>query len=58
MVSTGGESISKKIVLIGDTAVGKTCIFNRIIADEYTEDGITTLSAYYRTRMFEVPGYT
>ena len=51
------EAINKKVVLIGDTAVGKTCIFNRIISDQYTEDGITTMSAYFRTRIFDVPGY-
>ena len=57
MVSSS-ETISKKVVLIGDSQVGKTSIFSRVISDEYIEDNITTMSAYFRTKLFTVPGYS
>ena len=52
------ESIQKKVVLLGNTAVGKTSIFNRIINDSYIEDGVSNTSAYYRSKIMEVPGYS
>ena len=53
----GGASkapiISKKVVLLGATAVGKTSIFNRIQNNEYIEDNITTMAAIFRPKMLD-----
>jgi small GTP-binding protein len=43
-------------VLLGNTAVGKTSIFNRIINDSYIQDGVSNTSAYYRSKVMDVPG--
>ena len=45
------------MVLLGNTAVGKTSIFNRGINDAYIEDGVSSTSAYFRSKMIKVPGY-
>ena len=42
-------------MLLGNTAVGKTSIFNRVINDSYIADGISNTSAYYRSRVLDVP---
>jgi small GTP-binding protein len=44
------------VVLLGNTAVGKTSIFNRVINDTYIRDGVSNTSAYYRSKVMEVPG--
>ena len=41
--------VQKKVVLIGNTSVGKTSIFNRVISDQYIESGVSTYSAYFRS---------
>jgi len=43
--------------LLGNTAVGKTSIFNRVINENYIEDGVSNTSAYYRSKILEVPGH-
>ena len=45
--------ISKKVVLLGATAVGKTSIFNRIQNNEYIEDNITTMAAVFRPKIID-----
>ena len=44
-------------MLLGNTAVGKTSIFNRVINDSYIEDGVSNTSAYYRSKVMQVPGH-
>lgn len=51
------DFVQKKVVLLGNTAVGKTSIFNRVINDNYIEDGVSNTSAYYRSKVLEVPGH-
>lgn len=51
------EPIQKKVVLLGNTAVGKTSIFNRVISDTYIEEGLSTNQACYRNKIMKVPGY-
>ena len=51
------EPIQKKVVLLGNTSVGKTSIFNRIINDTYIEEGVSTTSSYYRSTTMTVPGF-
>ena len=52
------ELKQKKVVLLGNSAVGKTSIFNRVINDTYIQDGVSTTSAYYRSKIIEVPDST
>ena len=42
-------------MLLGATAVGKTSIFNRIQQNEYIEENVTTMAAYFRPKLIEVP---
>ena len=51
------EPIQKKVVLLGNTAVGKTSIFNRVISDTYIEEGLSTNQACYRNKIIKVQGY-
>lgn len=48
-------TISKKVVLLGATAVGKTSIFNRIHSNEYIEENVTTMAAYFRPKTIDFP---
>ena len=36
-----------KIVIIGDSGVGKTCIINRLIKDSYNEQSCSTIGAAF-----------
>ena len=47
--------IKSKIVLLGATAVGKTSIFNRIQTNDYIEDNVTTMAAYFRPKTVDFP---
>ncbi len=51
------KPIDVKAVLLGDTSVGKTSIFNQIINHTFIEEGISSTSAYFRPKFLEVPGY-
>ena len=50
--------IQKKVVLMGNTAVGKTSIFNQIISNTFVEDGVSSTAAVYRAKVMEVPNFT
>ena len=43
-----GES-NKKVVILGDTGVGKTSILVRYAYDEFDPDSMPTLGASYKT---------
>ena len=42
---------SCKVVLIGESGVGKTCIINRFINDTFEEGGISTTGASYADKL-------
>ena len=42
--------IMKKVVLLGNSEVGKTSIFNRVISGNYFEEGVPSSSAYFRSK--------
>ena len=50
-------TLTKKVVLLGATAVGKTSIFNRIQQNEYIEENVTTMAAYFRPKTIEFPEF-
>ena len=53
---TDDETKSCKVVLLGESGVGKTCIINRFINDAFEETGISTTGASYADKIihFEV----
>lgn len=47
---------SMKVLLLGDSAVGKTCLVNRYIQDTFSQEFITTIGIDYRVKMLEADG--
>ena len=48
------EKITYKMIIIGDSAVGKTCIFKKIISGTFTEKSISTIGMDRRTLSFNI----
>lgn len=50
-----GNAISCKVVMLGESGVGKTCIINRYINDTFNPESMTTSGASYasKTMYFE-----
>ena len=48
------EKITYKIILIGDSAVGKTCIFKKIVSGVFNEKSISTIGMDRRTLTFTI----
>ena len=46
-----GEERFVKIILLGEPGVGKTCIINRYINNEYTEDSPSTYGSSFTTKV-------
>ena len=47
MQNSNGEGIEVKIILLGESGVGKTCIINRYINNEYYSDNPSTLGSSF-----------
>ena len=45
-----------KVVLIGESGVGKTCIINQFINNEYNDDTKPTMTYQFCQKTFEFPG--
>ena len=45
-----------KVILLGESGVGKTCIINQFINGKFDEKLLTTLSAQFCRKKFEFPG--
>ena len=43
----GSDNITCKVVLVGDTGVGKTCIIQRYVNNKYSDDTVSTHSSTY-----------
>ena len=41
--SEENEAITYKIILIGDSSVGKTCLFRKLTTGKYSEKNISTI---------------
>ena len=49
------SDIAKKIVLIGDSGVGKTCIISRFVSGDYNKNMNSTDGASYATKKLVLP---
>ena len=49
------EVITYKIILLGDSSVGKTCLFKKLTQDIYTEKIISTIGMDRKSIQFMVP---
>lgn len=45
-----------KVLLIGDSGVGKSCLLLRFVDNTYTEDFITTIGSDFKSRVIDVNG--
>ena len=50
-------SISKKIVIIGDSGVGKTSIFTRQFYDKFQPELLASMGASFKTTNIEIPAH-
>ena len=48
-----GNNITCKVVLVGDMGVGKTCIIQRYVKNEYNDNTETTLTSTYSYKTLE-----
>ena len=46
-----------KVVLLGESGVGKTCIVQRFSSDKFNEDNNATLGAMFISKLLELPEY-
>ena len=51
------NNISCKVVLVGDTGVGKTCIIQRYVNNDYKENIESTISSTYTYKVVEYKQY-
>ena len=54
MSNGDSQKITYKIIIIGDSAVGKTCIFKKIVSGVFTEKSISTIGMDRRTLSFKI----
>ena len=50
-----GNDVTCKVVLVGDTGVGKTCIIQRYVKNEYDDNTDTSAAStyFYKTLEFK-----
>ena len=48
-------SLSKKVVIIGDSGVGKTSIFTRFFYDKFESANLASLGASFKTATIKIP---
>ena len=48
------ELMSCKIVILGESGVGKTCIMNKFLGNEFSEEHITTIAAEHQNKTVEI----
>ena len=52
-----GNRITCKVVLVGDTGVGKTCIIQRYVNNKYQEENESTIASSYTYKSLEFKEY-
>lgn len=58
MAATSDYDFLFKLLLIGDSGVGKSCLLLRFADDTYTEDYISTIGVDFKIRTIEIDGKT
>ena len=53
----GADNITCKVVLVGDSGVGKTCIIQRYVNNKYSDDTETTSASTYTYKIVEYKDY-
>ena len=53
----GTSKISVKVVLVGESGVGKTSIINRLINNEFSLDRAITIGGNYTSKKINLPKY-
>lgn len=48
------ENISSKVIIIGDSGVGKTCLLNRIVCDHFSDEYKATIGACFTPVMCKI----
>jgi Ras-related protein Rab-5C len=48
--------MSYKVVLIGESSVGKTCLINRYIKDRFDPNSTMTMGAFMSSKNIDIPG--
>ena len=51
------DNITCKVVLVGDSGVGKTCLIQRYVNDKYSEDTESTSASTYTYKIIEYKDY-
>ena len=51
------DNITCKVVLVGETGVGKTSIIHRYLYNEYDDNRMTTSAAEYKNKVLNYPEY-
>ena len=54
-MSSPEKSEGKKLVFVGDSGVGKTCIISRFVQGTFTNNIASTMGASYATKSVEIP---
>jgi small GTP-binding protein len=48
------ELLNCKIVILGESGVGKTCIMNKFLGNEFSEEHLTTIAAEHHNKTVEI----
>ena len=54
MSNETSEKTTYKMIIVGDSAVGKTCIFKKIVSGNFSEKSISTIGMDRRTLTFKI----
>ncbi len=49
------NTITKKVIILGDSDVGKTSIIDRYVRKEFNDLSMPTIGAYFKTKEVEIP---
>ena len=53
----GSDNIIYKVILVGDSGVGKACLIQRYINDKYSDDTESTSASTYTYKIVEYKDY-
>ena len=56
MANRGDKQVSIKLLTLGDSAVGKTCLISQFARNSFNPNFITTIGIDYKIKPVEVDG--